>query len=318
MAQDNHFQGDVLPLSLKLRLIRSAMAGFNMLSPTLSTHLMLRIFLRPRRRKNISYGIQSSAKTRRVNVFHNTTKLTGWVWGEGSRTVMLIHGWEGHTGRMIPMVQPLLDQGFRVFAFDAPGHGMSPGAATHLIDYQNAIQNAIQQDGPLYGIVAHSFGALAVTLMLRDNPMLMPEKLVLLSPMRDLDQHLGIFAALAGMSPVRKARLRTLLAKRFRIAFIEQYSAVEAVRSLKIPGLVIHDQDDLLTPYDSGQAVAHHWPDARLIATRGLGHQQGLKDPFVIQTITDYLMDKPDTTKRTDPHLLKVSVQPVLKDKAPG
>lgn len=289
----NNFQGDVLRLSWKLELIRSVLGWIDRLLPVWSTRLMLYLFLQPRRKKDMNYAAHLPPGARRLQIFHNLTRLTGWTWGDTGPAVLLVHGWEGHTGRMAPMVKPLLDQGFRVVAFDAPGHGLSPHTATHLIDYRDAIQDVIEQHGPFYGIVAHSFGAIASTILLADEPRFMPEKLALLSPMRDLDQHLDIFATLAGLSPDRKARLRKLVARRLGVTFLEQCSTIEAVQYLDIPGLVIHDRQDLLIPYEVGKAIAKNWLDARFVLTHQMGHQQGLKNDFVIKTVTDYLMDHP-------------------------
>lgn len=48
--------------------------------------------------------------------------VTTYAWGEGP-AVLLVHGWSSHTGCMAGFVDPLLERGFRVVAFDAPAHG---------------------------------------------------------------------------------------------------------------------------------------------------------------------------------------------------
>lgn len=91
---------------------------------------------------------------RRHDVFHSLTRLTGWRWGESGPVVLLVHGWESNTGRKLPLVEPLLGQGYRVFAFDAPGHGLSPDAGTNLIDVGCAVQSITEQHGPFDSIIS--------------------------------------------------------------------------------------------------------------------------------------------------------------------
>jgi pimeloyl-ACP methyl ester carboxylesterase len=116
----------------------------------------------------------------------------------------------------------------------------------------------------------------------------MPRRLVLLSPMRDLQQHLDIFASIAQLSPPGKDRVRRLVAGRVGLP-VELVSAIEAVRTFTTPGLVIHDRDDTLIPYEVGAMIAHNWRGARFVSTDKLGHRRGLNNPDVLSVILDYL-----------------------------
>jgi pimeloyl-ACP methyl ester carboxylesterase len=195
------FKSDVTQLTWPLKLFVAALNGLDRLAPNVSTHLMLSKFVQPRRKKDCSYESRLPDGARRLAVQHNSQSLTGWAWGDSGPAILVLHGWESHTGRMLPLIKPLLAQGYRVFALDAPGHGLSPQARTHLLDVGEAIRAMMTQHGPFYGVIAHSFGAAATAVLLARHPELMPEKLVLLSPMRDLDQHLDIFARIAQLSP---------------------------------------------------------------------------------------------------------------------
>lgn len=286
MAQD--FKGDVTKLSFKLKIFVAAMSMLERLAPSATAHLMLDKFLTPRRKKDSNYLTHLPAGAQRITVYHNLTKLTGWVWGDKGPAVLLLHGWEGSTGRMIPMIEPLLHQGYRVFTLDAPGHGLSPKARTHLLDVGNAIQAMMEQHGPFYGVIAHSFGAAATSIMLAREPQLMPEKLILLSPMRDLDQHFEIFSSIARLSPAGRERVRQLIVRRVGQPF-EKVSAIAAVRQLKSPGLIIHDRHDALIPYAVGEAVAQNWHNAQFISTDKLGHRAGLRNTTVIHHVLAFL-----------------------------
>lgn len=282
------YKGNVTQLSFKLKLFVATIGLLDRLAPAAAAKLMLDKFLTPRRKPGSDYRAQLPSGARRLEVFHNLTKLTGWAWGEEGPAVLLIHGWEGHTGRMIPLIEPLLQEGYRVFALDAPGHGLSPASRTHLLDVSFAIEDMIDQHGPFFGVIAHSFGAAATTIALAREPQLMPEKLVLLSPMRDLQQHFDIFSDIARLSEKCKAQVRELAERQVGLPF-EMVSAINAVRTFSMSGLVIHDRQDTLIPYEVGETIASNWHGTQLISTDNLGHRSALGDETTVRQLLTFL-----------------------------
>ncbi|HMI90586.1 MAG TPA: alpha/beta fold hydrolase, partial [Polyangiales bacterium] len=81
-------------------------------------------------------------------------------WGRGP-AVLLVHGWNGHSGQLTELVAPLVAAGRRVVAFDQPAHGRSSGQRATLIDFAGAVRAVADAVGPLDAIVAHSLGATA-------------------------------------------------------------------------------------------------------------------------------------------------------------
>ena len=61
---------------------------------------------------------------------------------------------------------------------------------------------------------------------------------------------------------------------------------------LSTPALVIHDRDDRLMPWTHGATVARHWPGARLLTTRGLGHRRILADERVTRVAAEFVAGK--------------------------
>ncbi|MDD5010855.1 MAG: alpha/beta hydrolase [Phycisphaerae bacterium] len=64
-------------------------------------------------------------------------ELTGFVFkpDDYKATVVLIHGFMGHTGLMSKFIAELTTAGFAVAAFDLPGHGLSSGERTAIEDF---------------------------------------------------------------------------------------------------------------------------------------------------------------------------------------
>lgn len=286
------FRDSISRLSWKLRFLRAALQVLDHMSPRLSARVLAAQFRRPRRANDVSTYERSLPRgARRVEIAHRGSTLTGWTWGEAGPAMLLVHGWESHTGRMTPLIEPLLAQGFRVVAFDAPGHGLSPQAATDLIDVGRAIGHMVEQYGPFAGIIAHSFGAAATAIMLARHPELAPKKLVLISPMLDLEQQLAVFADAARLSAERKSRLRALIEGQIELP-VARCSTLSAVRGLHLPGLVVHDRFDRLVPFSVGAAIAQAWVGAQLFTTEHLGHRRGLSSMTVICRILDFLGDE--------------------------
>jgi pimeloyl-ACP methyl ester carboxylesterase len=284
----NECKADVTKLSLGLKLFVAAMQVVERVAPAVVTNLMLTKFLTPRRKKEAAYESRLPAGARPITVNHRGQQLAGWRWQNDGPTILVVHGWESHTGRMLPLIRPLLAQGYQVTALDLPGHGLSPAAETHLLDASEAIQAALVEHGPFAGVIAHSYGAAATAVALSRVPHLAPEKVVLLSPMRDLEQHVEIFAAIAQLSPAAVERLKRQIAQRVGMP-LGDCSAIKAVSRLPRPGLVIHDRDDLLIPYAVGQAVARGWAGAQFVGTDRLGHRRGLGHRLVLQSLFDFL-----------------------------
>jgi hypothetical protein len=52
---------------------------------------------------------------------------------------------------------------------------------------------------------------------------------------------------------------------------------------------VVHDRGDTMVPWRQGAAFARHWPGARLLSTRGLGHGRILEDDAVARAAVDFI-----------------------------
>jgi len=205
-------------------------------------------------------------------------RIAAWSWGEG-RTILLIHGWGGHAGRLTHYVEPLTHAGFRVLAFDAPGHGDSSGWRVSLPELAIAIAQVAEQVGPIHGVVAHSLGATAVAIALRNG--LHVDRAVFLAPASDPEKLSSRFGRLLRLSKAECELMKGRLLQRYNLRWSE-LKIVDWARSLSTSLLVFHDRGDFKVPLAEGQAIVRAWPRGQLVMTRGLGHHKILRDPAVI------------------------------------
>ncbi len=216
--------------------------------------------------------------------------LRGYSWGVGDRVVYLVHGWEGNLGRMRKFVEPLTSAGFRVVAFDAPSHGRSGKQLTTLKDVSASLADVVTHFGPPHAIIAHSLGAAATALTLKEKPALLPAALVFLSPMKSLREHVDIFN-LAAQLPPHLADALTAQVERYAKLSVTTTDFGRNVAALPIKGLLVHDEEDDIVPFAPTQRVAERWRGAALYKARGLGHRGVLYDAAVIGRVTRFVAD---------------------------
>lgn len=212
-------------------------------------------------------------------------RLIGWRWGRaGDPVVVLVHGWGGRGTQLRAFVDPLLERGYSVVAFDAPGHGMTGGSESSLPHFLHGLNAVLDHLGPVHAIVGHSLGA-AVTAMAvarRRAPM----RTVLIAPPASLtDSTRRVASALEWPEALRAA-----VQRRIEYRFGVNWNTFEAEHTVGEQALLlIHDRHDREVPLAEGLRYLRSWPRARLLETRGLGHRRILEDPTVIAAVADFI-----------------------------
>src|SRR5207253_3694779 len=108
----------------------------------------------------------------------------------------------GHAGRLSHFVSPLVEAGFSVIAFDAPGHGVSRASLCSVQDFIHAVSAVAEDLAPLAGFIGHSLGAAAGILAVRNG--VRAGAAVLLAPPANPEELAGKFANICRMpGPVR-------------------------------------------------------------------------------------------------------------------
>jgi len=138
--------------------------------PCAATRLAEKIFLTPHRHKAPRHEAEWLADAREFTVPFGNRKLSAWMWGEGPRTALLVHGWAGRGSQLGAFAAPLVAEGFRVVTFDGPGHGRSPGKRSSLPEMANAVAAILRDLGGADLVVAHSLGAAASAAALAGYP----------------------------------------------------------------------------------------------------------------------------------------------------
>ncbi|MCA9911741.1 MAG: alpha/beta fold hydrolase, partial [Anaerolineae bacterium] len=230
-------------LSWHHALSRTAIATLYRVFPSAAEALVTHYFFTPRKKK-LTYHQSLPSGAKLLAIPYKQMTLRGYQWGTGERTILLVHGWESHTGFMMHFVESLVAQGFRVVAFDVPGHGFSPRSRTDTVDFGCAIRAVMEQLGSVYGVVAHSFGAMAVLhLLAQADSRINLKKLALISPLKNVWEHLYIFNQIAQVPDGLALRMQERIAKMYPVP-LEDVCSVQSAGKLNCEGLVLHDGSD--------------------------------------------------------------------------
>lgn len=246
-----------------------------------------RLFLTPPQPRYPSAEVFDLLEARQSYVLHRGRHLANWCWGpREAPAVVLAHGWGGRATQMRRFVPALIAAGYRVVAYDQPAHGLSEGRLTGLPDFADALAEVARHHGNVRAVIAHSLGGPATAIALARGLAL--ERAVLISPPSDLIGYSRRFARWFAIPERVRRAMQAAIEERFGVRWAE-LELVRVAPRLRAAALVIHDRGDVMVPWRQGAAVAQHWPGARLLSTRGLGHGRILEDDTVARAAADFI-----------------------------
>uniref|UniRef100_A0A9E7ZLB5 Alpha/beta fold hydrolase n=1 Tax=Bosea sp. NBC_00436 TaxID=2969620 RepID=A0A9E7ZLB5_9HYPH len=274
-----------------LRYMRPLVRAASLIAPRTAGRLAFRLFCTPprpaKRNGNGSTGEQAlPARLRQANlraIPFPCGSVQAYVFEPEqapTRTVLLVHGWTGDAASMTGFVEPLVAAGFRVVAFDLPGHGASTGRELNIPLGVASLAAVARVFGPFHAIVTHSFGG-AITLAalagsVRGQPVVSTDRLVLIAAPSSVTVITRQFGKAIGLG----RRGQAALERRIHIVAgnpVEAFEAPLQLKAIGLPTLVIHDRQDRELGFPHAEALEQAGPFVRLQATEGLGHRRILK-----------------------------------------
>ena len=274
-----------------IRLFRLGLAAAQRLWPALSVRAAYRLFATP-------LPLRLFARKTR---WDNHWRIESWPFesagltlyspaasGNGP-TALLVHGWGGHAGQMRPLANALLEHGLRPVILELPAHGRSAGSSSNLPQFTRAIEYAssrLHQEGhDLQLAVAHSLGANALAQAASRG--LEAPRLVLLAPPASPHEFTRMFAHVFGLKESIRASMQRRIEAREGI-LMSRFEPAAVGPRIRVPTLVVHDRGDAVNRFADGEAFVRAIPNARLVATVGLGHRKLLQDPQVLRDVVAF------------------------------
>jgi len=279
-------------LPVYMPIVRFLMGIVTPIFPRLTAKIAFRLFRTPRMKAKhrVSDKILEAAKINEILVGANIIKV--YEWGEGDKNILLAHGWESRGTAMRSFVQPLVNQGFKVVAFDGPAHGNSTGKRTNILEFAQTITAIINRLGGVNAVITHSFGGMCLTYASR---LLMPEvkipKAVMVAVPTNFDDILLKIGETMNFSDSVKKDVDKMV---FDIAgeYPIDMHIPKAVGKTQIENLlVVHDKKDPIVEFRFAEEIHATWLESKLIATEGLGHYRIMKHDGVIDRVVDFIIE---------------------------
>lgn len=213
-------------------------------------------------------------------------KIQTYRWGNGSKKVLLVHGWASHSFRWKSYIKHLIENDFTVFALDAPAHGNSTGKIMNLVMYERVLSTFFEKYPEIETIIGHSIGGFAATYFLSRNPKTVIQNAVILAAPGKVDEFFQYYVRYLGLSK----RSIALIVQQFESELKQKpsyFTAENFASNITTKALIVHDKTDKSTSYLDSESLSKVWENSKLKLTTGLGHE--LKSEELLLEIINFI-----------------------------
>ncbi|MCB9479807.1 MAG: alpha/beta hydrolase [Deltaproteobacteria bacterium] len=271
--------------NLHLNALRVSLRLGGMVAPTWTDRRMADRFLSPRREMSRKVRFEIRTPATPLTLPDWPYELAVWSWGQGP-TILLVHGWEMNHRSLGAFVDPLVERGYRVVAFDNPAHGASGGDWVSIPMIAEAIGAINRIAGPIVGAVAHSMGCPSTALAMAQG--LSVAAAVFLGAPAEQEVFVDQAAEMLRLSTRRKHGLKREIQRKVGRPFTH-LSFPDVATRMTAPALFFHDPADPIVPLDHGLKTSGAWPNAELRIVENVGHNRIAVDPDVVAEAVDFL-----------------------------
>jgi len=258
------------------------------IAPPLATKYAIKLFTTPIKYKTPEREqiMAKSAKKEMILIPELNKKVMVYTYGYSKKKVLLVHGWSGRGTQLYKIADKLLENGFMTISFDAPAHGKSEGKSTMMTEFITTSNYIEKKYGPFEYAIGHSLGGMTVLNSIKQG--LTVKKAIIIGAGDIITDIFNVF--------VNKIELKQKIVPRMKNYFlskfgedVDNYSASLAAKEVKIPTLIIHDEEDREVPVSCAHNIRRNTEQGELLITKELGHTRILKDDFVIDTIIKFI-----------------------------
>jgi hypothetical protein len=222
----------------------------------------------------------------RYTLQHEEQVIQVYRWGKGPKKIVFLHGWQSHSYRWKAYIESLSKETYTIYALDAPGHGASSGNFLSVPLYSDLIQQFLIELGDVDTVVGHSLGGFSLVYTLHQYPLLPVRKIILMAPPGEATDFVDVFSSTLGLSAYALKHVRNHFVKQYGVG-PEYFSTVKFAATIKLNGLIIHDEKDLEAPIHHAVKISKAWQRSHLITTNGFGHN--LRSSSVVTAVVDFI-----------------------------
>ena len=285
--------------SMVLTAIRLYFSTLQRLAPKVAGRQAFQMFCTPRFRRPIPSATEEiMARAEALELDVEGQRVAVFLWrgtgGEEAPRVILAHGWESRAARLSQWVDPLLEQGYEVVAYDAPAHGASEGRRSTPLLFARTLRAVVDHLGPARAIVGHSLGAYSSLMAASvgewiDQEDLDVDRIVAVAGAESGREAMAMFCRILGLGPDFLPLILDSAAEQAGGRSMADFDARRIWTRRSIPTLWLHAPEDEEVAFEGAEAVAATCPHVQLEAVPGLGHHRIVRDPGIIQRGVEFL-----------------------------
>ena len=257
-------------------------------SVKLTTLYLARLFTTPIKHKVPKRELEMDAHSLKETLLIPTIskKIVVYQYGKSDKKILLVHGWSGRGTQLVKFADAFVDKGYTIISFDAPAHGKSPGNSTIMTEFIASIIEIDKKFGPFEAAVGHSLGGMALLNAIKKG--LKINRLTIIGSGDKVKDILDDFVSKLELKSEFSSHLQDYFEKKYNEP-MENYSGHSAAKTIDIPVLVIHDENDYEVPVEASININANLKNGELLITQHLGHRKILGNPFVIDKTVEFI-----------------------------
>ena len=232
------------------------------------------------------FPMDKNSKQSVLNIPEIGKEVVVYELGSAPKKVLLVHGWSGRGTQLFKIAETLVENGFATVSFDAPAHGKAKGSTSIMLEFIAAIKEIDKQFGPFEAAIGHSLGGMALFNAIKDGVQF--KKLISIGSGDVVKDIIDEFISKLKLKNEMGLLLSTHFEKKYGKT-MNSYSAYLSAKQIKIPVLVVHDENDEDVPLFASIHIHEQLQNGSLFITKKLGHRKILGDDKVIEKTIEFI-----------------------------
>ena len=261
------------------------------ISPVLAEKFARRLFITPIKHKipKREFHMEAASQQSKLFVPSINKEIVVYTYGNSNKKILLVHGWSGRGTQLVKIADAFLENGYATISFDAPAHGKSGTKTTLMLEFIESILEVEKQYGPFEFAVGHSLGGMSILNAVKKG--LQIKKAVVIASGNSVINIVNTFTEKIGLPNKVAVLMKNNFEKKYHLE-MESFSAYVVAKEVKIPVLVIHDNDDEDISVSEAYHLAENLSNKEILITNNLGHRKILGDLKVIEKIVEFFLIK--------------------------
>lgn len=271
--------------SVLVKVVGNLVNMTSIFSESFAANKALSIFTSPRKRRYTEEQRDFLGTSYKEELSYNGLEVMTYRWLGKKEPILLLHGWESNAYRWRSIITNLKKRGHPVIAVDAPAHGNSGSKEFNAVLYAEFINVVSKRFKPSI-VIGHSVGGMAAVIAINKYEISSISKLILLGAPSEFTDVFKRYTDMMGYNSKIVAKTRSVIIERFGKK-PEDFSTAQYLKTIKSKGLIIHDEEDTIIPYNDALMLNESFENSKLITTQGLGHS--LNDETIEKHICEFI-----------------------------